>query len=143
MSCLAIGSWLLITNPREKKPYLDHAARQLQTHCCLSTSASAFDSCQLLRPITQPLVRSVLRIYTDPPSDYRLFTMYTTRLPIMQTVRGVGVAGRIFIWNYPAADGQNPCATLYDSSSTQPVQQSAITLLPPVAPSTLVFQEDT
>ncbi len=90
--------WILAeTNPKQKGRYTEYVAAELQSLCCRRTSSTTFTPCHHLRPITDPLVKGIVYWYTDPPTNYVFFTLYTTRLPA-RTVYGIGVAGKFAAW---------------------------------------------
>ncbi|MGB3786998.1 MAG: DUF4359 domain-containing protein [Phormidesmis sp.] len=116
---LAVCFLLWETNPRDKKHYIDQAAQHVQAHCCQATSASSAGNCQWLYPFAQPIVKAVLHFYTDQPTNYYLFTKYTTRLPTRETLHGLGVAGQVFSWSHPAISMETTCGRIHDSLSIQ------------------------
>lgn len=108
------GLMLFETNPKAKRPYLKHVARDVQSLCCAPTSASTPNlDCRRLRPITQPVVEGILYLYTDVPKDYVFFTRYTTRLP-NQTLYGVGIAGQFVSWPDRSSTAE-PCDIFYNT----------------------------
>lgn len=117
--CL-LGVGLFESNPKAKGRYVEHVARDFQSHCCSAAAASTLnDDCTKLRPITQPVVQVVVHFYTDAPKDYIFFTYYTTHLP-NQTIYGIGVAGQVISWADLASDGE-PCDMLYDTLWPNPL----------------------
>ena len=113
------GLVLFESNPKAKRPYLKHVARDVQSRCCSATSAPISSTdCRRLRPFTQSAAEIFLHLYTDAPKDHIFFTRYITRLP-NQTIYGIGIAGQFISWADRSTDGE-PCNIFYDTLFMNP-----------------------
>lgn len=102
---------LVQTNPKHKAPYVESVAQELQSLCCTVSSTSVVDPCEKFWPITTPILKGVLYLYTKTPRNYLLFTWYTTYLP-GYLVHGVGIGGQFWVWAQPS-DVDDVCIALY------------------------------
>lgn len=94
----AFGIALIHANPQNKGDYLDHLTYQLQEKLC-DDNSSTIEICEVLSPVTEPVIKGLLNVYTESPKNYLLFTLYRTDLPCYE-IRGVGVGGKFFVWSW-------------------------------------------
>ena len=102
---------LMQTNPKYKAPYVDSVVHNLQNLCCRASLTSIVEPCERLWPLTTPVLKGVLYLYTKTPRNYILFTWYTTQLP-GYVVHGVGIGGQFWVWAQPS-NVNDACVALY------------------------------
>jgi hypothetical protein len=94
LTALVVSGLLLLahSNPRDRGPYVAFLSEQATSLMCNGTPGELCeDLCTMLQPVASQVTRGILTLYTEPPSDYLVFTVFRTNLPGQQ-IYGIGIA---------------------------------------------------
>ena len=94
LTALSVSGLLFLahSNPRDRGPYVAFLSEQATSLMCSGTPGELCeDLCTMLQPVASQVTRGILTLYTEPPSDYLVFTVFRTNLPGQQ-IYGIGIA---------------------------------------------------
>jgi hypothetical protein len=79
LTALVVSGLLLLahSNPRDRGPYVAFLSEQATSLMCNGTPGELCeDLCTMLQPVASQVTRGILTLYTEPPSDYLVFTVF-------------------------------------------------------------------